>query len=225
MLGLELDAEGRRRIDDHLRLLLAWTTSINLTAVREPAAAARLHVLDSLSAVPLLRDLGADRFVDLGSGGGYPGLPLAVATPARATLVESVAKKARFLDVAIEAVGLGGSVTVAAIRAEALARRADHREAWPLVTARAVGDLADLVELAFPLLKPGGALVAWKRGDTTAEERSAERAMRSLGNGSLVSHDVALPDLAGHRLLVAVKHGVTPQAYPRDPARRRRRPW
>jgi 16S rRNA (guanine527-N7)-methyltransferase len=224
-LGLELDADVRDRIDDHLRLLLAWTTAINLTAVRDPVAAGRLHVLDSLSAVPLLRALGADRLLDLGSGGGYPGLPLASATPARALLVESVAKKARFLEAAVEAVGLGDTVTIGAVRAESLARLGEHREAWPVVTARAVGDLAEVVELAFPLLRPGGSLVAWKRGDLTAETDAAERAMRSLGGGRLAVHDVAIEGLSRHRLVVATKRGSTPAAFPRDPARRRRRPW
>jgi hypothetical protein len=69
-LGLELDEAVRRRLTDHARLLLAWTTAINLTAIRDPEAVARLHVLDSLSAVPLLRERGVERFVDLGSGGG-----------------------------------------------------------------------------------------------------------------------------------------------------------
>jgi 16S rRNA (guanine527-N7)-methyltransferase len=94
-LGLSIDATVRRAIDDHVRLLLRWTEAINLTAIRDPAEAARLHVADSLAAVPVLRARSIDRFLDLGSGGGFPGLPLALALPAaRAVLVESVGKKA-----------------------------------------------------------------------------------------------------------------------------------
>ena len=81
-LGLTLEPAQRAAIDGHIRLLLAWTPAINLTAVREPAAAATVHVLDSLTAVGPLRERGIDRFLDLGSGGGLPGIPLAVALPA-----------------------------------------------------------------------------------------------------------------------------------------------
>ena len=109
-LGIDLTPEARAAIDDHLRLLLAWTEAINLTSIREPVAAATLHVLDSLAPVALLRDLGAGRLLDLGSGGGYPGIPLAAAIPADAVLVESTIKKARFLEVAVAATGLAGRV-------------------------------------------------------------------------------------------------------------------
>ena len=101
-LGLaDLAEPARTALADHLRLLLAWNTAINLTAIRDPTEAVRRHVLDSLTAVPILRERGIDALVDLGSGGGFPGLPLAAVLPARrALLVESVAKKARFLEVA-----------------------------------------------------------------------------------------------------------------------------
>lgn len=94
-LGLAgLPAHIRTGLVDHLRLLLAWNQSINLTAIRDPATAVREHILDSLTALPILRDRGIDAVLDLGSGGGYPGLPLALALPARRTLlVESVGKK------------------------------------------------------------------------------------------------------------------------------------
>ena len=118
-------------IGDHVRLLLAWNEAINLSGIRTAEEIAREHVLDSLTAVPLLRRFGIDEFVDLGSGAGYPGLPLAVALPARrALLVESIVKKARFLTAAVEAVGIGDRVTVAAARAETVAVDPDHRGRW-----------------------------------------------------------------------------------------------
>jgi 16S rRNA (guanine527-N7)-methyltransferase len=225
-LSLVLTPEARRAIEGHARLLLAWTTSINLTAIRDPAAVALAHVIDSLSAVPLLREHGIDRFIDLGSGGGYPGLPLAAVIPARrALLLEPVSKKAGFLVTAATATGQAGVVEAAPIRAEALAGDARHRGRWPAVTARAVGSLAELVELAFPLLGPGGVLVAWKRGDLVAELTAAERAIAALGGGSLATRDVDVPGLDGHRLVVATGRGRVPAAYPRDPAARKRRPW
>jgi len=224
--GLVLQPEARQAIDGHLRLLLAWTGAINLTAIRDPETAATAHVLDSLSAVALLRGLGIERFLDLGSGGGLPGIPLAAALPAaEAMLVEPIGKKARFLAAAIAATGLDSTVRVAATRAETLAGDTRHRGRWPAVTVRAVARAGDLVELAFPLLAPGGILVAWKRGDLDDELRSAASAARALGGGRIDVVDVDLPGLAGHRLLVATRTGMVPDAYPRDPGARKRRPW
>ena len=111
-----------------MRLLLAWNDAINLTAIRDPAEIAIRHVVDSLTALEVLRSRSIDRFIDLGSGGGFPGLTLAAAVPAdRALLVDSIAKKVRFLSTVIEATGLGRSVAAVADRAEA--RAADPTEA------------------------------------------------------------------------------------------------
>ena len=225
-LRLTLTPAGRTAIDGHARLLMAWTRAINLTGIRDPAAVAVGHVIDSLTAVKLLRERGVDRLVDLGSGGGYPGIPIAVVLPAaRVLLLEPVAKKAAFLSVVTEATGLAEVVEAAPVRAEALAGDPRHRGRWPAVTARAVAGLAELIELAFPLLTPGGCLVAWKRGDLGPEVEAAERAIAALGGGSLVVRAVDVPGLDGHRLVVATAHGRVPAAYPRDPGARRRRPW
>ena len=225
-LGLTLTPEAREAIDGHARLLLAWTSAINLTAIRDPAAIGLAHVVDSLAAVAVMLERGADRYIDIGSGGGYPGLPLAAALPAaRALLLEPVAKKAAFLSVVATATGLAGTVEAAAVRAEALASDGRHRGRWPAVTARAVASLGDLVELAFPLLAPGGVLVAWKRGDLGVELAAAERAIVALGGGTLEVHPVHVAGLDDHRLVVATTRGAVPSTFPRDPAARRRRPW
>jgi len=182
--------------------------------------------VDSLSGVAVLRERGVDRFVDLGSGAGYPGLPIAVTLPAaRALLLEPIAKKARFLTTVVAATGLEGTVEAAAIRAEALAADARHRGRWPAVIARAVAGLAELVELALPLLAPAGILVAWKRGDLEPELAAAGRALAALGGGTLVVRPIDVPGLADHRLVVVTARGGVPVAYPRDPGARRRRPW
>lgn len=225
-LGLTLHADARAAIDGHVRLLLAWTSTINLTAIRAPAEVARRHVVDSLSAVPVLRERHVERLLDLGSGGGFPGLPLAAALPGLgALLVDSVGKKVAFLETAIAATGLGGRVVAAAARAESLAADPRQREVWPAVTARAVGALAELVELAFPLLQPGGCLVAWKRGTIDRELAIAGRAVEALGGGGIDVVDTRARGLEGHCLVVATKARRTGAGYPRDPAERRRRPW
>jgi 16S rRNA (guanine527-N7)-methyltransferase len=223
--GEDLPAAARTAIDDHVRLLMAWNEAINLSGIRTPEMIAREHVLDSLAALPLLRRAGIEEFVDLGSGGGYPGLPLALALPARrALLVESIGKKARFLDVAVAALGLADRVSVAAARAENIAAERGHRGRWPAVVARAVADLTELSELAMPLLAEGGLLVAWKRQPMDEELSHAERAVRQLGGRLVACEPVSVPGLEDHVLAVVEKVAPTPPEFPRDPAARRRRP-
>ncbi len=225
-MALELDAGQRGSIDDHVRLLLAWNAAINLTAIRDPAGIATRHVLDSLAALPVLRERGIRAFVDLGSGAGYPGIPLLVALPAeRALLVESVGKKAAFLGVTIDALQLGERAAVAAERAESLAADPGHRGRWPAVLARAVASLADLVELSLPLLRPGGILVAWKGEALDDELAAGGRAARQLGGGRPEVVDLPVPGADRHRLVIVSRRGPVPDGYPRDPATRRRRPW
>lgn len=218
-LGLELPPGVQRALDDQVRLLVAWNEAVNLTAIRDPLAMAREHVVDSLTALPLLHRLGPPTpdLLDLGSGAGYPGLPLGLALPARGlALVESVGKKARFLEAAAGAARLalfeaGGSTTPPAIevradRAEALGRDPAFAGGWDIVTARAVGPLSRLVELSFPLLRPGGLLVAWKRdvgdGRLAAELEAAEGPIRSAGGRPPLVESVVAAGLEDHRLVV-----------------------
>ena len=100
-----------------------------------------------------------------------------------------------------------------------------HRERWPAVLARAVAALPELVELSFPLLARGGVLIAWKRGDLSADVTATTRAMDALGGGTVQTIDVSVTGLTGHRLVIITKTGATPDGYPRDPAVRRRTPW
>ncbi len=225
LVAPDLPVAARRAVGDHIRLLLAWNAAINLSGIREPAAMAREHVLDSLAGLAVLRRSGVDEFVDLGSGGGFPGLPLALALPARrALLVESVAKKARFLEAAVGVAGLEGQVAVAATRAEAVAADPRHRGRWRGVVSRAVADLAELAELGLPLLDVGGLLVAWKRLPFDEELNRAEAAVAQLGGRLAASEAVVVPGLEDHVLAVVEKVAPTPPQYPRDPATRRRRP-
>lgn len=258
-LDVRLGPAVQAGIEAHVRLLMAWNVAINLTAIRDPEAIALEHVADSLTAVALIgaADLGRRlALLDLGSGAGYPGLPLGLALPAgRLTLVDSVAKKARFLKVAGDAalgaaaaLGLDGpTLEVVAERAEAVARDRRHRGRYDLVTARAVGSLAELVELALPLLRPGGRLVAWKREvetaaivgaataataatavrtldrpDLTHELADAERLLPRLGGAIEQVVRVDLPGLEDHRLVVVRSEHPAPAPYPRSPTDRRR---
>ena len=224
-MGVALTPTARRVIDGHVRLLLAWNAAINLTAIDDPAGVARSHVLDSLSAVPLLGGLGVRRLLDLGSGGGFPGLPLSPALDLeRVLLVDSVGKKTRFLATVIKAVGLAATTAAEQARAETLALDARDREAWDAVTARAVGSLHELVEVGLPLVAPGGVLVAWKGASAEEELAAAGPALRALNAGPARILDACVPGLESHRLVVVPRSGPIDPRFPRDPAERRRRP-
>jgi 16S rRNA (guanine527-N7)-methyltransferase len=190
------------------------------TSVRDPESGVHAHVADSLAglAVPALAD--ACRIADLGSGAGFPGLPLAMALPsARVDLVESLGRKCAFLERAIE-VSATGNAHVACARAEE----------WPVrdvdvVTVRAVAPLAILAEYAAPLLRDGGTMVAWKGRRDAAEEAAGAVAAAILG---LEPQDVIdVPPFPGaeHRTLhVYSKVGETPARFPRRPGMARKRP-
>ncbi len=224
-LDVVLDPAVREIIDSHARFLLAWTGSINLTAIRDPEAVARLHVLDSIAAVPYLASRGIVRILDLGSGGGFPGLPLAAALESdRALLVDSVAKKVRFLQTVLAATGLTSRIAAESERAETLARDPRDREAWPAVTARAVSSLAELVEIGLPLVAPGGVLVAWKRDPVAKELADAEGALAALRAGPVTVVENRVAGLETHRLVIVPRAGRIDDRFPRDPAERRRRP-
>lgn len=230
---------ARRSYEAHARLLRDWNRAINLTAIREPAEMARRHTCDSLSAVSVLAELASPgaSLLDLGSGGGYPGLPLAAALPlARVGLLDSVRKKARFLAVAGAAVAetLAGDEAHPSPRIEAIAERAEdvaeeygQRETWDIVVARAVGSLAEVLELALPLTCVGGTVVAWKReeegGGLRGELQGAGSIIRAAGGGRPRVVSVEAPSLAGHRLVVVPKERTTAIAYPRPAGVRRRR--
>jgi 16S rRNA (guanine527-N7)-methyltransferase len=209
-IPLALGAAARVAIATQARLLLAWNEAINLTAITDPEGIALRHVVDSLAAVPLLAAWSAARpirIVDVGSGAGYPGLPIAAAVPAaQVLLVDSIAKKARFLDAAVAATGVAGRVMVANERFEVLAARVRDGAVTPfdVATARAVGSLSELAQLTFPALARGGRLVAWKRGDLDSELAAAGPIVDRLG-GEIRIHDPGVTSLPGHRLVVVTR--------------------
>ena len=241
-LGFALSAGQRRAIEDHVRLLIAWNAHINLSGLRSPGDIARGHVLDALLAVSALREIARDdgtgiSVLDLGSGGGYPGLPLALTLPAtRAALVDSIAKKASFLEAAAEVAGadIDGAVELLALneRAEDLADEPEHREGWDMVVARAVGTVAECSELGLPLARRNGHLVIWKRASDgparaalNVEIDSARRLIQAVGGAR--TRVVELPaaesvGLAGSCLVVIRKIRPTPDRYPRSVGERRR---
>lgn len=216
-----LDAAARAKLETLLALLAEERASVS-SVVDERAW--KVHVLDSLTGleVPELRE--AKRIADVGAGAGFPGLVLAVAVPdAQIDLVESVGRKCEFMRRAIEAAGIGNA-SVLNSRSEDLAA-GEGREAYDAVTARAVGRLSTLAELASPLLKPNGVLVAWKGKRDEEEELQVRGAAQALAMEPGEILDVG--DRAGseHRHLHVIrKTGPTPENLPRNPGIAKKRP-
>jgi 16S rRNA (guanine527-N7)-methyltransferase len=207
-------------------LLLRANRDVNLTRVVEPREVARLHLLDALAALPLLDAAGAGRVMDLGSGGGVPAIPLALARPATEwVMVDSVRKKSAIVQGFVEALALPNA-SVLAERAETLGRDPAHRERYGAVTARACAALPVLAELALPLVRPGGELLAWKGplGDEDEELRRGRVAIGQLGGGAPLVQPAGPAALGGHTFVVVVKRGATPSRFPRRPGEPSRRP-
>ncbi len=228
-LEIKLNDGQLAKLDQLGAALREGNRRVNLTRITDPADIETRHFLDSLSAaLPLLDRLRANeplRLVDVGSGGGMPGLPLKIAFPQlRVTLVESIGKKAAFLKQTVQELGLH-DVEVVADRAETVARHAEHRDAYDWATARAVGSLPVVIELCAPFLAPGGLLVAQRSGDLDAELTLAAPAFKALRLWSRIPIWIDLPGLDGKRgLIVGEKYASTPAAYPRRPGVPRKRP-
>lgn len=216
-----LDPPGRERLKTVLALLAEERASVS-SVVDERAW--QVHVVDSLTGLEVDGLRGASRIADIGSGAGFPGLVLAVALPeAQVDLVESVGRKCEFMRRAAEAAGIANA-TVLNTRSEEWAS-GDGRESYDAVTARAVGRLSTLAELASPLLREEGVLVAWKGKRDLDEERQLENAAEALAMAPLEILDVG--DRAGseHRHLHVIrKVGATPTNLPRKPGIAKKRP-
>ncbi|MCC6627421.1 MAG: 16S rRNA (guanine(527)-N(7))-methyltransferase RsmG [Chloroflexi bacterium] len=216
-VGASVDGAQIAALDRYRTLLLDWNQRVNLTGVREPAAFELLHLVDAVGFLRAVDQaaLVTARLVDVGSGGGLPGLPLAILAPGlRVTLVEATGKKVAFLRAAVAALDLAG-VEARHGRAEDLAHQPDLREQFDLATARAVAPLPALVELCLPFLRPGGRLLAAKTTGVEAEIAAADRALRRLGGDLVGVVPLDLPGLDDRQIVVIRKVGPTPAAYPR----------
>ena len=200
------------------RELLDWNQKFNLTAIRDVESIRTKHFLDSFSCVLAWKAKPPHHLVDVGTGAGFPGIPLKIIYPAmQLTLVESVGKKAMFCQHIVRVLGLE-HVNVIQARAEALGQSPQHREKYDWAVARAVANLNVLSEYLIPLVKVGGMALAQKGESGPAEAQSAEKAMELLGGKLKQLIPVNLPGVADDRYLVVVeKIAATPPKYPRKP--------
>jgi 16S rRNA (guanine527-N7)-methyltransferase len=216
-----LDEGARKRLQTVLDLLAEERASVSSVV---DARAWQVHVVDSLTGLEVPEVRAASRIGDIGSGAGFPGLALAVAVPgAQVDLIESVGRKCEFMRRAADAAEIANA-TVLNLRSEEWAA-AEGRELYDVVTARAVGRLSTLAELASPLLGPDGLLVAWKGRRDPDEERQLESASEALAMKPEQIVDVGNRAGSEHRHLHLIrKAGPTPGSLPRRPGMAKKRP-
>ncbi len=215
-LGLELTEKQLDQFLWYRQELLDWNTRINLTAISDPDEVLIKHFLDSLSLL-MIYDAPKARLLDIGAGAGFPGLPLKIVHPQwHVVLLEATGKKVKFLQHIIEALQLKDVVAVHG-RAEELARKAEYRGSFTMVTARAVASLAALVEYAAPFCHLGGQMIFPKKGNLAEELVQGKRAASYVGARFKADVPVTLPGLDdGRRLLMWEQVAKCPEQYPRS---------
>lgn len=225
-LGLQLDPQTLDCLARYLGQLLDANHRVNLTAIKEPDVAWRRLITDSLTLLPGLEDLPAGaRVIDIGTGGGLPGMPLAIARPDLAfTLLDATGKKTAFLTDCVASLGLK-NVSVIQDRAEKLGHDPGHRQQYDLATIRAVGKVAEIAEYAMPLVKVGGRMLAMKGTQAERELAEAGDALSILGAGDLALIDGYPEGFESELVIISVvKDRPTPKAYPREPGTPRKSP-
>jgi 16S rRNA (guanine527-N7)-methyltransferase len=200
------------------RELLVWNEKFNLTAIRDAEGIRTKHFLDSFSCVMVWKENPPRHLIDIGTGAGFPGIPLKILYPSmRLTLVESVGKKAIFCQHVVNTLKLETTEVITA-RAEDVGQMPAHRESYDWAVARAVANLSVLAEFLLPLVQVGGAMLAQKGQSGPVETHKAEKALGILGGRTRQLLPVILPGVADERFLVVVdKVAATPPQYPRKP--------
>ena len=222
-LGLTPPDGAAARLAEYGRLLLEQNQVMNLTAITEPDQVADLHFLDSAALLTLGEDLRGKRLIDVGTGAGFPGLPLRILEPSiRLTLLDSLGKRIHFLQTVCDELGL---TDVACIHGRAEEFAAEHRGSYDLAVSRAVASLPVLAELSLPLVKVGGSFLAMKSVESDAELAAAQHAIAILGGAVEAVRDYAIPGTdVRHRLIVVEKVKKTPEKYPRMFAKIKKNP-
>jgi len=216
LLGVHLTSTQLAALTCYEAELLDWNRRFSLTAIDTPDTIRIKHFLDSLTCLLVMRDRPMERVIDVGSGAGFPGLPIKIANPTiRLTLVDSVSKKTDFCQHVADKLGLE-NVEVIQGRAEELGQTPEHREKYDWALARAVAIMPVIAEYLLPLVRVGGGMIAMKGESAPAEVHSAERALQLLGGNLKRLVPVTLPGVADERYLVVVDKAVaTPMQYPR----------
>ncbi|MBN1368047.1 MAG: 16S rRNA (guanine(527)-N(7))-methyltransferase RsmG [Dehalococcoidales bacterium] len=224
-LGITLNQEQLDKFHIFFQELIEWNKRFNLTHITEYEEVISKHFLDSLSIIAAGQLKDTDRVIDVGTGGGFPGLPLLIAYPHfKLVLLEATAKKVIFLKHITQVLGLSVQEIITD-RAETVAHQPEYREQFDIVLSRAVAELPAAVELTLPFCKIGGVFIASKKGDITQEVSLSLKGIDILGGKLREIKPVTLKELPDQRQLVIIdKIKSTPVQYPRRPGMPEKKP-
>lgn len=213
-LNIPFDNSVIEMFEQYMDGILEWNKKINLTAITDREEFISKHFVDSVLSYNFREYIDADSIIDIGTGAGFPGIPLAIVSPDKKfVLADSLNKRLKVINELASKIGIDNIETVHG-RAEELARNKKYREAFALCISRAVANLAVLCEYCLPFIKVGGHLLAYKGPDAEEEVKMAEKAIKILG-GKLI--EIVSVDLDGydHNIVVIEKINKTPSKYPR----------
>lgn len=216
LFNIDLTPWQLSAVAQYMGELEKWNKRYSLTAIQSPEKVRVKHFLDSFSCYPVMKNTIINRVIDVGTGAGFPGIPLKILFPSmHLTLVDSVKKKTDFCRHIVQELGLGG-VDVIRERAERLGKEDGHREKYDWALARAVAQLSELSEYLLPLVKVGGRMLAMKGDSGPAEAHAAGEAIDLLGGHLRQLEQLHLPGVIEDRYLVIIdKVAPTPEKYPR----------
>lgn len=213
---ISLSKEQIQQFLDYYHILVEWNEFMNLTAITEFDEVMRKHFVDSCALGKAVSLEGEKRILDVGTGAGFPGIPLKIVYPnLNVVLLDSLNKRVKFLNTVIEKLNLTG-ITAVHGRAEDLARQQEYREQFDITVSRAVANLASLSEYCLPFTKVGGYFIPYKSGTIDMELQEAQKAIKTLGGEYQNTIKFTLPDTDMDRtLLVIQKRKETAKKYPR----------